>query len=170
MAEYSPLILTLQIDEQAFAYFNFLRQKHFPAKINYLDAHLTLFHHLPPEPAVTELLKNIAARQKIIPLEVASVIKLGRGVAYKIQSPALMALQEYLKQQWQAWLTPQDRQGFRPHITVQNKVEAQTAGALFKELAASFHPFNAAGVGLSLWEYRGGPWHKMQDYSFREIS
>ena len=67
MAEYSPLILTLQLDAQAFAFFNFLRQKHFPAKINYLDAHLTLFHHLPPDPAVTEVLENIAASQKIIP-------------------------------------------------------------------------------------------------------
>ncbi|WP_218033524.1 2'-5' RNA ligase family protein [Adhaeribacter aerolatus] len=161
--------MTLQLDEPAFAYFNALRQAHFPANINYLDAHLTLFHHLPNTPAVSGLLEEVAVRQSIISLEVSAVIKLGRGVAYKMQSPALTALQEYLKQQWQPWLTPQNRQGFRPHITIQNKVEVETANQLYEELAAAFSPFTAKGVGLSLWEYRGGPWHKVRDYNFRNI-
>ena len=166
MTDQPPLILTLQIDPVAFAFFNDLRRKHFPVAINYLDAHLTLFHHLPPVAAVTDLLTTTAARQSVMPLEVAAVMKLGRGVAYKLQSKDLRQLQAYLQQQWQPWLTPQDRQGFRPHITVQNKVDTTTANALFAELTTSFQPFTAAGTGLSLWEYRGGPWHKVQDYPF----
>lgn len=162
-----PLILTLQLNEPAFLFFNALRQKHFPPKINYLDAHLTMFHHLPNQPIITDLLQEVAANQRIIPLNVTSVIKLGRGVAYKIESPLLMQLQQYLKKQWQPWLTPQDQQGFRPHITVQNKVEVQTANALFHELYAVFELFQAAGVGLSLWEYQGGPWKKIKDYNFQ---
>lgn len=161
-----PLILTLQLDPAAFAFFNDLRQQHFPAAINYLDAHVTLFHHLPAVPAVTDLLVTVTARQPVISLEVTEVMKLGRGVAYRLQSRDLVQLQTYLKQQWQPWLTPQDRQGFRPHITVQNKVTPETANALFEKLTAAFQPFTATGIGLSLWEYRGGPWHKVQDYPF----
>ena len=43
----APLILTLTLDEATQAYFNDLRRQHFPPNINYLAAHLTLFHHLP---------------------------------------------------------------------------------------------------------------------------
>lgn len=161
-----PLILTLQLDEPAFAFLNALRKKHFPKKINYLDAHLTLFHHLPNNTAIPELLEEVAAKQNIMPLEVTTIIKLGRGVAYKIESEALRLLQEYLKKQWQPWLTPQDRQGFRPHITVQNKVAVEAAKALYEELAANFQPFSAQGTGLSLWEYHGGPWQKVKDFNF----
>ncbi|MDB5261573.1 MAG: hypothetical protein JWQ14_854 [Adhaeribacter sp.] len=164
-----PFILTLQIEQQAFAYFNALRRTHFPANLNYLEAHLTLFHQLPQHPAVIELLQTVSATQKNIPLEVTAVIKLGRGVGYKIESEALIKLHHYLQQQWRQWLTPQDSQGFRPHITVQNKVEVATAQALFQELTASFQPFTTTGTGLSLWEYQGGPWQKIQDFGF-EVS
>ncbi|WP_204248378.1 hypothetical protein [Hymenobacter sp. PAMC 26628] len=43
----APLILTLALDTDSQAYFDELRRQHFPAKINYLAAHVTLFHHLP---------------------------------------------------------------------------------------------------------------------------
>jgi hypothetical protein len=78
-----------------------------------------------------------------------------------------MGMHKYLQQEWQQWLTPQDQQGLRPHITVQNKVEPETARILFEELAAAFVPFKAEGTGLSLWEYHRGPWQKIQDYNFR---
>lgn len=165
-----PLILTLQINESAFAYFNALRTKHFPPQINYLEAHVTLFHHLPAITAVTEWLATAVAQQPIITMEVSGVLKLGRGVAFKLQSAELMHLQAYLKKQWLEWLTPQDYQGFRPHITIQNKVNVETAHALFTELTASFKPFYVQGIGLSLWEYQGGPWHKLKDFPFLTAS
>lgn len=161
-----PLILTLRLDEESFALFNGLRQRHFPSAINYIDAHLTLFHHLPPVPEVTALLREVAARHPVIPLEVPGLMKLGRGVAFRITGPALIELRAYLKGQWAAWLTPQDAQGFRAHVTVQNKVDPSTANALYEELAAGFTPFTAQGTGLSLWEYRGGPWEKVEDFGF----
>ncbi|WP_026464374.1 2'-5' RNA ligase family protein [Adhaeribacter aquaticus] len=169
MAETAPLILTLQLNPAAFAFFNQLRKKHFPEKINYLDAHLTLFHHLPNVPAVKELLEEVAARQKVISLEVTSVIKLGRGVAYKLESPVLKNLHAYLQKQWQPYLTPQDKQGLRPHVTVQNKVEPEIANKLYEELTAAFEPIRAEGVGFGLWEYRGGPWGKIKIYDFSAI-
>jgi hypothetical protein len=166
MVNPAPLILTLQLDEHSFAFFNKLRKQHFPANINYLDAHVTLFHHLPHIPQVTDLLEAATARQATFPLAVTGLMKLGRGVAYQIQSADLINLHNILKNQWLDWLKPQDRQGLRPHITVQNKVQPETAQALYTQLNASFRPFNATGVGLSLWEYQGGPWRKLQDYSF----
>ena len=166
MMEPSPLIVTLQIDPIAFTFFNKLRIKHFPPSINYLDAHLTLFHHLPADPAISQLLETVASKQERMPLEVISVMKLGRGVAYKIKSEALVALHRYLQISWQDWLNPQDRQKLNPHITVQNKVAVDTAHALYLELAASFKPFTIEGAGLSLWAYKGGPWNKIEDYSF----
>ncbi|QMU29613.1 2'-5' RNA ligase family protein [Adhaeribacter radiodurans] len=167
MIQPAPLILTLQIDEQAFNYFNDLRKQHFPPQINYLSTHVTLFHHLPAHSTVTDLLEEATAQQKNFPVKVSEVIKLGRGVGFKLQSEELAQLHAYLKKQWSEWLTPQDRQGFRPHITVQNKVTPEVAQTLFNQLAFSFQPFYLQGIGLSLWEYLGGPWQKVKDYSFK---
>lgn len=161
-----PLILALGLDPESFAYFNGLRQAHFPPAINYLDAHLTLFHHLPDVPAVTDLLRTVAGAQPPVPLEVTGPMKLGRGVAFRIKSEPLTELQAYLKWQWREHLTPQDQQGFRAHVTVQNKVDPAAANALYEALSASFRPFTATGTGLSLWEYHGGPWRKREDFAF----
>jgi len=43
----APLILTLTLDEASQAFFDEQRRQYFPPKINYLSAHLTLFHALP---------------------------------------------------------------------------------------------------------------------------
>jgi len=165
-----PLILTLQLDEAAFTFFNDLRQKYFPPAINYLDAHLTLFHHLPNIQAITNLLTTVAGKQPVINLEVTHLMKLGRGVAYAVKSDELLQLHHYLQRQWPEYLTPQDRQGLRPHVTVQNKVTPEMADKLFQELATEFVPFAAEGIGLSLWEYQGGPWGKIKDLPFRPAS
>jgi hypothetical protein len=166
MAENPPLILTLKLDEPAFAFFNTLRIEYFPPEINYLQAHLTLFHHLPNVSAVTDLLNTVAENQPVIGLEVTNPMKLGRGVAYALKSEELLQLHHRLQKQWQEWLTPQDQQRLRPHVTVQNKVAPEKVNALYVQLIASFKPFTAAGMGLSLWEYQGGPWLKLQDYPF----
>lgn len=164
-----PLILTLRLDETSFGFFNALRQKHFPPELNFIDAHLTLFHHLPDTPEIPQQLCEITARQPVMTLEVTGLMKLGRGVAYRINSPVLVGLQAQLKRQWREWLTPQDGQGFRPHITVQNKVSPDAANMLCDRLTADFRPFTAQGTGLVLWEYLGGPWKKAGEFGFLEL-
>ena len=47
-------------------------------------------------------------------------------------------------------------QGFRPHVTIQNKV--QRSKSVYAALATGFAPFLGTGIGLLLWHYRGGPW------------
>lgn len=55
------------------------------------------------------------------------------------------------------WLTRQDQAGFRPHITVQNKVDSVHAKALLDQLMPGFEPFDILAEGLQFWRYHGGP-------------
>ena len=163
----APLIVTLSLDEPAFSFFNGLRQAHFPPERNYLQAHLTLFHHLPPgEPSLIDTLERTAAKHKAFPLAVTRVAFTGNGVAYKVESDELLQLHRSLQVAWSAWLTPQDRQRLWPHVTVQNKEPPEKARTLFEELSGMFTPFTAYATGLELWVYRGGPWEALATYSF----
>jgi 2'-5' RNA ligase len=155
----APLIVTLKLDTDTFARFEHLRRKHFPAKLNHLSAHLTLFHHLPGEERdKVEADLRAVAPTAAVELQVTGLRSLGRGVAFEIVSPPLSSLRAELARRWAHWLTPQDRQGFRPHVTVQNKVPVEEARALKALLEAGFSPFMARGEGLLLWRYLGGPW------------
>jgi 2'-5' RNA ligase len=124
-----------------------------------LSAHLTLFHHLPGEARarVEEDLRAVAPPSSLH-LRVTGLRSLGRGVAFEIASAELSTLRGALARRWAAWLTPQDRQGFRPHVTVQNKTTTDEARALRLHLLAGFTPFSARGEGFLLWRYLGGPW------------
>ncbi len=156
----APLILTLALDADSQAYFDELRRRHFPPKINYLAAHVTLFHHLPgpDEAALTARLAAICQAQGALPVRVTGVRSLGRGVAFALENAGLRALHRRLQTDFAAHLTPQDQQKLQPHVTVQNKVEPAAARQLLADLQAGFVPFAATGTGLKLWAYRGGPW------------
>ncbi|MGY2133012.1 2'-5' RNA ligase family protein [Hymenobacter sp. HD11105] len=165
----APLILTLALDAESFAFFNGLRQQYFPPERNFLAAHVTLFHHLPGARRA-DLVEQLAARcqeQAPLTLQVTGVRFMGRGSAYVLENEALQALHRELQTTWQPALTPQDQQKLRPHVTVQNKVDPQAARALYEQLKADFVPFEATGTGLQLWAYRGGPWEAIQTFDFR---
>ena len=169
MPDSAPLILTLTLDAASQAFFDEQRRRYFPSKINYLSAHLTLFHALPgaEAPAILTDLAEVAAGQSApLPLAVMGLKFMGRGVMYTLDNPDLPALHRRLQRQWQPWLTAQDGQGLRPHITVQNKVDPAVARALHAELSAGFIPFGAQGTGLALWTYRGGPWELRRLFPF----
>ncbi|OJH36832.1 2'-5' RNA ligase family protein [Cystobacter ferrugineus] len=154
-----PLIVTLKLDADTFARFDRLRREHFPTKLNHLSAHLTLFHHLPGEErGRVEADLRAVAPTAAVELQVTGLCSLGRGVAFELASPPLNSLRAELARRWPHWLTPQDRQGFRPHVTVQNKVTPEEARALKALLTADFSPFTARGEGFQLWRYLNGPW------------
>lgn len=165
-----PLILTLTLDESSQAYFNELRKQYFPPERNHLEAHLTLFHHLPGEemPALTAHLEKVAADNHRLVLEVTEVKMIGRGVAFRLENEMLIKLHGQLFKEWKDWLTPQDRQKLWPHITVQNKVTKAKAQGIHRKLVNDFTPFTVYGTGLQLWEYRGGPWKAQQIFSFAQ--
>ena len=167
MADDRPLILSAVLDAPVQQRLDALRRAHFPAERNHLDAHVTLFHHLPgaEEGAVAEAVAE-AARAPAPAVEVAGVRLLGRGVAVWLSSPPLAALRAALARQWAPWLTPQDRGKRDLHVTVQNKVTPEAARALHAELAGVVVPERTRAVALALWRYAGGPWEPVARFAF----
>ena len=163
------MIVTLRIDDGSQAFFNALREQHFPPHRNFLAAHLTLFHNLPGECLdwVANTLHILSTHQPSLVLNVTGPRQLGRGVAFRLECPPLRTLHRALQQEFHDRLGPQDRQSLSPHVTVQNKVDPQTAAALHRMLAAQFVPFEAKGVGLALWRYLGGPWEPIASFPFQ---
>ena len=167
-AETPPFIVTLTLDAESFTWLDALRQAHFPPERNFLKAHLTLFHKLPGDEAaaVGADLRAVATDFEALPLVFSEPRFIGRGVAVRVESEALHAVRRRLARRWRAWLTAQDQQGFRPHVTLQNKVPPERARALHAALQAGWTPRTGTGTGLSLWRYLGGPWAAVEDVAF----
>ncbi len=172
VSEPAPLILTLLMDEAAFARLDGERRQHFPPARNVIPAHVTLFHHLPGEHRATVAAELDALSRATAPFSVAVVglRPLGRGVAYRLDSPVLAHLRQGLADRFRDWLTPQDVQRFQPHVTIQNKVEPREARALQARLRATFERRPLAIRGLALWRYLGGPWERIERFPFGSAS
>jgi hypothetical protein len=163
----APIIVTALLGREDFAWADALRRAHFPPARNHLRAHVTLFHHLPPSvlDELRGLLKDEARAMRPV-ARLASVVSLGRGVACRIDSPDLAQIRARIADRFAALLTPQDRAGWRPHMTVQNKVSPEAARALLTELSADFVPRPLEIAGLAAWWYRGGPWDPIGAWAF----
>lgn len=159
----APLLLTLRLAEPAQGLFQALRDRHFPADRNVVPAHVSLFHQLPgaERPSITRRLRALEAERPSVQVE--APIPFGRGVGFRLLSPALQAIRADLARDWADWLTPQDRQGYRPHITVQNKVTPEHARETLDLLSRGFVPFRTEGATLVLWRYLGGPWEQLEE-------
>lgn len=149
--------------------FDALRAAHFPPERNYLSAHITLIHQLPPSalPELERLIRTIAADTPPPPAMLREVYSLGRGVAFRIESPDLLAIRARIAERFAGMLSAQDRGTPRLHITVQNKVSPETARTLLAELARDFRPCPLAIAGLAAHIYRGGPWEPAFARNFR---
>jgi len=167
MSSPPPLILTLKLDQPAFAVLDDLRAQHFPQERNFLPAHVTLFHALPGDQkqAIAAMLHELCAETTMLHLSFPKLRLLGRGVAVEIESADLIKLRKRLAATWDTWLGTQDRQEFRPHVTIQNKVTPATARRLFDDLGSTWQPFDGRGEGLLLWRYRGGPWELVDEFT-----
>ncbi len=161
-----PLIITLKIDEASQRYFSEIRKKHFPKHVNYLDAHLTLFHKLPSDEDIIDDTLRSLSKRNAFEMGVAEIKNIGNGNALAIESAELQVIHIAIQKELDQFLISQDRQKLWPHITVQNKVTANKAQILFKELSFSFKPFNITATGFSTWLYLNGPWEHKADYLF----
>jgi 2'-5' RNA ligase len=160
----APLVVSLLLAAEAQARFDAERARLFPASP--VGAHVTLFHALPPDLDVVGALTEVAARPAFDVL-VGAVMPLGRGVAYRLVSPELSAVHATLRARFADRLTPQDRQPYRPHLTVQNKVPPEESRRTLAALRAGFQPHQVAATGLALWRYDGGPWAPLSRHPFR---
>lgn len=163
----APIIVTASLAAEDAAWLTAERRRHFPPERNHLDAHLTLFHHLAPSLA-GELAQALAVETKGVPPPKAiltQVMSLGRGTAYRVASSDLDGVRARIADRFAGMLVPQDAGGWRPHVTIQNKVTPAEAKALQAELAA-FQPRPLSIRGLGAWWYRGGPWELIREHRF----
>jgi 2'-5' RNA ligase len=127
---------------------------------------VTLFHALPADLDVAGALAGAADRPRF-DVRVGEVMSLGRGAAYRLESGELAAVHRQLRERFADRLTRQDAQPYRPHVTVQNKVDPQVARETVAALRAAFTPYRVEAVGLALWRYDGGPWTALSEHPFR---
>jgi hypothetical protein len=165
------LIVTAALGREDFAWLDGLRRAHFPPERNQLSAHLTMFHALPP--SAEDEARRVLARQaaaKPPSAKIAGLMNLGRGVAYRIVSDELEAIRRTIADHFHGYLSAQDAQGWRPHVTVMNKAEPAAAKALLRQLETDFQPRPLKIAGLELHRYLGGPWERLGRWSFRGSS
>lgn len=166
----APLILSALFGPADFGYLDGLRRAHFPPERNVISAHLTMFHHLPPSVA-DELERRVAelCRAPAPKAVLSEPINLGRGVALRVRSPELAEMRAELAEVFATMLTPQDGQGWRAHVTIQNKVRPEEARALLAALQADWRERPVSIVGLAGWWYRDGLWELAFKRSFRGV-
>lgn len=166
---HAPLILTAAFDRPTFERFQAERRAHFPADRNKVPAHLTLFHALPASegPSVAERCRQVTRGEPPIVARATGLFNLGKGVAYRIEAPALAHLRAELADAWTPLLTAQDRAGFHPHVTIMNKAEPAAAKVLLAALQPAFQPWSFTLIGFDLWRYLGGPWEAAGSFRFR---
>lgn len=168
MSSTAPIIVTAVFGDGDNGWLQSLRRAHYPPERNRVPAHLTLFHHLPPgiERELSARLADHAAGPA--PRAVmAGIMDLGGGTALRIDSEGLEAIRADLAHAFLGLLTPQDQAGWRPHVTIQNKVTPREAKALQQTLRETFTQRPLAIRGLASWRYRGGPWEAIRSHAFR---
>jgi hypothetical protein len=162
------LIVTAEIAQRDFSWIEGLRRAHYPPNRNRVSAHLTILHGLPPS-SESELRGRLAEAVRRNPpaASLAGLMDLGGGVAFRVVSPDLDRIREELAQDLHGLLGAQDSGGWRPHITIQNKVAPKVARALKEQLERGFAPRPLAIAGLTLHRYLDGPWERVAAYPFR---
>jgi len=162
------LIVTAELGPEDFAWLDRLRRAHFPPERNQLGAHLTMFHALPPS-AESEVRTRLAQLARSVPpkASIEGLMNLGGGVALRIVSSGLDDIRDQLAQGLGGLLGAQDSGGWRPHVTIQNKVAPKAARALLEQIEREFRPLPLAISGLGLHRYLDGPWERLAIYPFR---
>jgi hypothetical protein len=164
----APIIVTATFGDGDNGWLQELRRTHYPPERNRVPAHLTLFRHLPPS-VEAELNRRLATYAATAPprAQLAGVIDLGSGTALRVESEELEDIRYDLAEAFRGLLIPQDSGPWRPHVTVQNKVEPREARALQQRLRAGFEPRPLHIRGLASWRYLGGPWEAIRTHVFR---
>ena len=164
----APILVTALFAPGDDGWLQELRRAHYPSERNRVPAHLTLFRQLPPS-IEGELARRLAVHAAAPPPRagISGVIDLGEGTALRVESEELEDIHDKLAEGLHGVLTPQDMAPWRPHVTIQNKVEPREARRLQQRLRASFTPRPLAIRALATWRYLGGPWERIRDFPFR---
>jgi hypothetical protein len=163
-----PLIVTADFAPSDFAWLEGLRRAHYPAEHNRVPVHLTMFQGLPPS-ALEDVRRQLALHSAGPPprASIAGLMNLTSGVAFRVVSDELEAVRDSIADHFHGLLCAPDAAGWRPHVTIQNKVPPKQARALIAEMERDFRPRPLGIAGLSVHRYRGGPWETVGTYAFR---
>jgi 2'-5' RNA ligase superfamily len=163
----APIIVSALFGDADFHWLDEQRRVYFPAERNQINAHLTLFHHLPPN-CLDELKRRLKeeTRAPAPDATLSGLTMMGFGVAYTVQSPQLLQARAAIADAFQTLLIPQDKAGWRPHVTIQNKVKPAEAKELHARLSMGFSPRPLVIAGLAAFYYRDGPWETIAAYRF----
>lgn len=149
-----------------------LRERHFPARLNRTPAHLTMFHALPGShlSGIVAAIEEECHALSPFRLATGSLFRMRRGVGINVgqgSRPARL-LHEGLQRRWTAFLSEQDRQAWRPHWTIQNKVnDAAVVDETMREVELEFQGAEGVAQGCVLWRYEsGGNWRFEQMFEF----
>jgi hypothetical protein len=163
-----PLLISAELPPDVFAWADALRRAHYPPERNRLGAHVTLFHGLPPS-AQGEVSRLLARLAEYSPPDarIVGLMDLGRGTAFAVDSPGMVALHAEMALILRGLIQQKDTRPLRLHITVQNKVSRSAALALQADLAEDIcaRSFHFRGLGLSQW--RDDLWRLVRLYTFR---
>ncbi|KAG7575307.1 hypothetical protein FFLO_00471 [Filobasidium floriforme] len=185
----NPLILTLTLDKASHAFLTNLRSKYFPPSRNFLSAHVTLFHAIPPH-RINELnqhLNHICATTGGWDVFIGEPKAMGkRGVLVNVRErpsatvenihhELLTSLNRGVKSNDDR-LTDQDARPLgKPHVTILNKAkDEEQVDKCLQEVLKVFEEMKQPGqkngqqvgraIGFELWEYMGGPWKPLKAY------
>lgn len=163
-----PLIVTAEIAPADLGWLDSLRRSHYPPDLNRVPAHLTVFHALPPS-SKEEVRRRLGRAAALSPPKawIEGLMDLGGGVAFRVVSPGFDRLREELADVLHGLLGAQDRGGWRPHVTIQNKVAPKVAKALKAAMDRDFVRRPLALHGFGLHRYCGGPWETVAVFPFR---
>ena len=166
-----PLIVTADFAPADFAWLEGLRRAHYPPERNRVPVHLTMFQGLPPS-AIDEVRHQLALHSAgpPPPATLAGLMNLTNGVAFRIVSDDLETIRDAVADHFHGLLCAPDAAGWRPHVTIQNKVAPKDAKSLLDQLEKDFRPRALGLSGLSVHRYRGGPWETLGTYKFRGAS
>jgi hypothetical protein len=166
-----PLIVTADFAPTDFAWLDGLRRAYYPAERNQVPVHLTMFQGLPPS-AIDEVRRQLAIHSSLPQprATLAGLMNLTNGVAFRVVSDDMETIREAIADHFHGLLSAPDAAGWRPHITIQNKVAPKEANALLHKLERDFRPRPVGIAGLSVHLYRGGQWETLGTYKFRGVS
>ena len=151
------LVISAKFDRRTQDYLQEKRDQYFPKERNVVPAHISLFHKLPGEElsSIRNELKKQTRRAHPLQAHIAEVKRFGHGGAFEVRCGGLDKIHAALREAFHPWLTAQDAQPYRSHVTYQNKVSKAEAEEAYQELNKEFNPFRGAVVALELWWYHG---------------
>jgi hypothetical protein len=162
------MLVTAELPRHVLAWADALRRAHYPPERNRLRAHVTLLHGLPPsaEGEVHRLLAELTAGAAP-GAQIAGLMDLGRGTAWAVESPGMVALHAELAGHLRGVIQQKDARPLRLHVTVQNKVSRADAVALQAELLSAIRPRDFRFLGLGTYRWDGALWNFEKLFRFR---